>query len=219
MTDTNRERLAAFDDPEVVTRFLALPERERIAVLKHANPMRVTRGIERALALALFIHAGLRLQTLRTLKLDYFRWAHCRECHIYIAPEAMKAGRPHELVLSSEAAALLELYQRNYRDRLPGAAGPYLLPGKNEGTRSKNAMYEAAKTAFKQAGLKAHPHLVRHIIAKICRERDPTSAFAVSRVLGHASLNTTNAHYLGTESKAAGRFVDRLLEIMSRGVV
>ncbi len=53
---------------------------------------------------------------------------------------------------------------------------------------------------------------MRHIFAKICVERDPTAAFAVSRVLGHSSLATTSAHYLGTESKAAGRYIDTLLD-------
>jgi integrase len=33
----------------------------------------------------------------------------------------------------------------------------------------------------------------------------------VSRVLGHTTLDTTMGHYLGTEAKAAGRHMDRLL--------
>ncbi|TVR07176.1 MAG: hypothetical protein EA385_13555, partial [Salinarimonadaceae bacterium] len=125
---------------------------------------------------------------------------------------AMKANRPHEVVLASEAADLLRAFLDWFRSRLPGAEGPWLFPGVDGGARSKNAVYEAVATALKRAGIAGNPHLVRHIIAKICLELDPASAFAVSRLLGHTSLSTTSAHYLGTESKAAGRFVDKLLD-------
>jgi integrase len=53
-----------------------------------------------------------------------------------------------------------------------------------------------------------NPHLFRHVIAKIAVEADPGAYFAVSRVLGHASMTTTMGHYLGTESKAAGKHLD-----------
>ena len=62
-----------------------------------------------------------------------------------------------------------------------------------------------------RAGLEMNVHLFRHAIAKIAVERDPGAYLSVSRVLGHTSLDTTMAHYLGTESKAAGRHLDRLL--------
>ncbi|KAB0269200.1 hypothetical protein [Microvirga brassicacearum] len=42
-------------------------------------------------------------------------------------------------------------------------------------------------------------------------ERDPGAYLAVSPVLGHTSLDTTMAHYLGTEARAAARHLDRLL--------
>ena len=53
--------------------------------------------------------------------------------------------------------------------------------------------------------------IIRHAIAKIVIDRDPGAYLAISRVLGHASLNTTLGHYLGTETKAAARHIDRLL--------
>ena len=49
-----------------------------------------------------------------------------------------------------------------------------------------------------------NPHLFRHAIAKIAVEADPGAYLAVSRVLGHTTLDTTMGHYLGTETKAAG---------------
>jgi integrase len=63
-----------------------------------------------------------------------------------------------------------------------------------------------------RAGLEMNPHLFRHAIAKIAVEADPGAYLAVSRVLGHSTLDTTMAHYLGTEGKAASRHLDRLLE-------
>jgi integrase len=64
---------------------------------------------------------------------------------------------------------------------------------------------------MRRAGLEMNPHLFRHAVAKIAVEADPGAYLAVSRVLGHITLDTTMGHYLGTESKAAGRHVDTLL--------
>ncbi len=79
--------------------------------------------------------------------------------------------------------------------------------------RSKNAFREGIeRDLHRETGLVLHPHLIRHIVAKIAVERDPGAYVAVSRVLGHTTLDTTMAYYLGTETKAAARHIDRLLE-------
>ena len=49
------------------------------------------------------------------------------------------------------------------------------------------------------------------IIAKIIVERDPSMYAAVSRHLGHRSMSTTLASYLGTETAAASRKLNQLL--------
>lgn len=57
-----------------------------------------------------------------------------------------------------------------------------------------------------------NPHLFRHALAKIVIDRDPNAIHVVQQVLGHTTINTTLAHYLGTETKSAGKHLDSLLE-------
>ena len=63
----------------------------------------------------------------------------------------------------------------------------------------------------KRCGLTITPHLFRHATAKILVEKDPAMYAAVSRHLGHRSMSTTLASYLGTETRAAGRRLNRIL--------
>ena len=88
--------------------------------------------------------------------------------------------------------------------------GRICLPAEGQ-PRSKTALSDAIRRGMRRAGLEMNPHLFRHAIAKIAVEDDPGAYLAVSRVLGHTTLDTTMGHYLGTETKAAGRHVDRLL--------
>ncbi len=63
----------------------------------------------------------------------------------------------------------------------------------------------------RHTGLTVSPHLFRHVIAKIVVERDPAMYIAVSRHLGHKSINTTLCSYLGTETRAASRHLHKIL--------
>ena len=64
----------------------------------------------------------------------------------------------------------------------------------------------------RHAGIEVNPHLVRQVIAKFVVERNPEMYVAVSRRLGHKSINTTLGSYLGTETRAASRQINRLLD-------
>ena len=63
----------------------------------------------------------------------------------------------------------------------------------------------------KRAGLLMNPHLIRHAIAKIVVERDPSLYAVVSRQLGHKRMDMTMQSYLGTETRASGRHINKLL--------
>jgi integrase len=216
MTQRNRERLRQFDDTRNVARLLAFPEDQLARARNEKNPMRAAKRTECALAASLMIHCGLRMGTLRALTLVDFSWSRIRYqgvCHLNISKHSMKGNREMEFELPMEVAEIVRTYICEHRKRLPGAAGPFLLPGQNGGKRSRHAIGDMLRRRLlKEAGLVMHPHLFRHAIAKIVVERDPGAYLAVSRVLGHTNLDTTMAHYLGTESKAAARHVDRLLE-------
>jgi integrase len=212
MTDRNRRRLSQFDDPRNVARLLNFPEREVKRALAERNPLRAAKAMERAVAVDLLIHCGLRISALRTLELTDFTWLSSGLSVLTVRAEQSKTGRVQELEFNTDVTARLKDHIAGFRPRLPEADGPYLFPGVNSQARSKTALSDAIRRGMRRAGLEMNPHLFRHTIAKITVEADPGAYLAVSRVLGHTTLNTTMSHYLGTESKAAGRHVDRLLD-------
>jgi integrase len=69
-----------------------------------------------------------------------------------------------------------------------------------------------SKPLLKHAGIKLSPHLYRHIVGKIVAERAPEMLHDLSRRLGHKSINTTYQSYLGTETPAASRRINKLLQ-------
>ncbi|SCY92430.1 tyrosine-type recombinase/integrase [Microvirga guangxiensis] len=212
MTDRNRQRLGQFDDPRNVGRLLTFPEREAKRALTEKNPLRAAKRMERAVAVDLLIHCGLRIGSLRTLEMADFTWLSSGRAVLVVRAERTKTGRPLEFELNPEVTVRLKHHIAAFRSRLPQAEGPFLFPGPSGGPRSQTAMADAIRRGMRQTGLEMNPHLFRHAIAKIAVEADPGAYLAVSRVLGHTTLDTTMGHYLGTESKAAGRHVDRLLD-------
>ena len=216
MAARNRARLRQFDDPRNVAKLLRFPQDQLSRARKERKPDRAAKRVERALAVTLMIYGGLRQATLRQLQLHGdFSWTRPNfegVCHLHVPGEKVKNKRPVERELPAEAAELLRLYLTEYRPRLAGAWGSYLFPGATGGIRSRGQFGVGISEAFRRdTGLALNPHLIRHAIAKIAVERDPGAYLAVSRVLGHTTLDTTLGHYLGTETKAAARHIDRLL--------
>lgn len=216
MSQRNRDLLRQFDDPRNVARLLRFPEKQVKLAKREQNPYRAAKRVERALSVALMISCGLRSGTLRALEIEAeFSWSRPDRsgvCNLSIRPEKTKTGQPLEFELPPDVADLLRLYLKEYRPLLPGSHGAYLLPGQSGGMRSRQAFRDGISRALsKDTGLVMHPHLIRHTIAKIAVEQDPGAYLAVSRVLGHSSLDTTMGRYLGTESKAAARHIDKLL--------
>jgi integrase len=213
MSRRNRDRLEQFDDPEVVQRLLAFPEAEAARARRLSTPARRAKGLERALAVSLLINTGLRLKNLRSLHLD--RNLRRVTGRVFVSFEAseVKNSLDLEFELPIETAALLDEFLTTGRPHLPGHDRcSYLFPGSGGEPRSEAAMRDVVtKGLERQTGIVMNPHLFRHAIAKIVVERDPSLYVAVSRRLGHKSISTTLGAYLGTETRAASRQLNRVL--------
>jgi integrase len=59
--------------------------------------------------------------------------------------------------------------------------------------------------------LRVHPHLFRHLGAKLYLDANPGEYETVRRVLGHRSLQTTIDFYTGLETPAAVRHFDKTI--------
>jgi integrase len=209
----NRDRLEQFDEAAVIRKFLSFPAAEKARGQACRNPIRRAKAMERALAISLLIHTGLRIQNLRTLRLDRnIRWR-ARRVFVELGSAETKNEIELTLDLPPDTVELLECFVAEHRSLLVGHAGPYLFPGKNGGPRSDRAMRVAISEPLKRhAGIEVNPHLFRHVISKIVVERNPEMYVAVSRRLGHKSINTTLGSYLGTETRAASRQINRILD-------
>lgn len=216
----NFERLKQFDEAAMVQRLLNFPEEELGRALALANPIRRTKGVERALAISLAIFTGLRAKNLRQIHLVENVQRRGGRVFVRFNAGETKNRERLELELPSNTINLLDLFLTKHRPLLPGSNGPYLFPGKSGGPRSYSAIRDAiGKALWDHAGIRISPHLYRHVVAKIAIERDPRLAQAVSRRLGHKSINTTYACYLGTEGPAASRAVNQLLSDITTGEV
>ena len=209
----NRERLRQFDDPNNVARLLAFPREEAERGRKLTNPYRAAKCYERAVAVSLLIAACLRIQNLRTIRLDTDLSRSGGRCFLSIPGERVKNGMNLDFELPADTVALIDEYLRTHRPHLRGAEGPYLFPGRDGGPRPYTTISLDIKTSLrKRAGLTMNPHLFRHATAKIVIERDPGLAFVLSRHLGHKTINMTMQAYLGTEGRAAARSIDRVIK-------
>lgn len=216
----NRERLRQFDDQEKVAKLLNFPQEERARGRHLRNPLRAARCMERALAIEILLVCWLRIQNLRTIHLVNNLRVIGKKVFLTFEGHEVKNGRMLDFELPPELAQALAEFRATYRPRLPGASGPYLFPGKDSGARSTSALRNGIEeTLRKNAGLVMNPHLFRHALAKIVVEKDPALYPVVSRHLGHSRLSMTMAHYLGTETRAAGRHLDRLLHEVAADVV
>jgi integrase len=56
-----------------------------------------------------------------------------------------------------------------------------------------------------------HPHLFRHVAAKLFLDAQPGAYEVVRRVLGHRSIETTTGFYTGLETAASVRHFDRTI--------
>lgn len=209
----NRERLRQFDDPKNVARLLVFPREEAERGRKLTNPYRAAKCYERAVAVSLLIETCLRIQNLRTIRLDTDLSRSGGRCFLSIPGERVKNGMNLDFELPADTVALIDEYRRTHRPHLRGAEGPYLFPGQDGGPRPYTTISQDIETSLrKRAGLTMNAHLFRHATAKIVIERDPGLAFVLSRHLGHKSINMTMQAYLGTEGRAAARSIDRVIK-------
>lgn len=213
MTPRNRERLRQFDDPDNIDKLLRFPEQERKRGLTEKNPHRAAKCFERALSVAILIFCGLRIKNLRSINLTTDIHRAANKCFLSIDGSKVKNRQNLEFELPDDVAELMDEFIRNHRPRLAGHEGPYLFPGRDGGPMADNTMrWDIEEALRKRAGLIVNPHLLRHIIAKIVVEQDPALCIAVSRHLGHKRIDMTMAHYLGTETRASARHINRLVQ-------
>jgi integrase len=221
MTEKNRMRLRSFDDPDNVLALLRLPERlMREAESGRHSPRRAALLAQTAIALEILIMAPIRLNNLATLDLDrhLIRPGQARhQLHVVFPESEVKNDVALDYPLPEESVALIECYVTAHRPRLAAPENRALFPGQRAATKSTSMLRsQIAKAVFTYTGLRVHPHLFRHIGAKLHLDHHPGNHSVVSRVLGHKSIDTTMAYYAGMETAAAARYFAKTMTGLRR---
>lgn len=214
LTEKNRKRLMPFNDPDVVQRFLGLPERLAGEVRRNTHKTVVDAvTAQLAVAIAILQAVPIRIQNLASLDLEQHLIDRGNRLYVLIPGEEVKNGRPYQLELPGEVADLIAWYCMDYRDLLLKVPTTALFPGEQGGPKKPSTLGpQITKRVQAYLGVPVNPHLFRHIAAKLYLDRRPGEYALVSRLLNHKSVATTMRAYTGTESVSAARHYQNLVQ-------
>nr|WP_294516637.1 site-specific integrase [uncultured Rhodopila sp.] len=206
MTVTNDDRLMPFEDPATVKRFLEAPERMLADAGKTKIRQKAARLMAMALAYELLVMTLMRIGNLVDIDIDRHIVRVGGLVWLKIPGSEVKNGKPLKFPLPASTVALLDTYLRDHRHHLVTIPTTALFPGrKNEFRDRSNFGAKLKKMVKTYTDLTVHPHLFRHIGAKLYLEHHPGAYEVVRRLLGHSSLEVTTKTYTGTETVAAIR--------------
>lgn len=135
-------------------------------------------SLKEELVVTMLYTLGLRISELANLRLDDIGdgWVRVKG----------KGNKARDIPLIPSTGELIERYREAY------SPGGYLL--ENEGERlSENSLRYSVTKLFKQVGIKATPHQLRHSYATALLNNHARIA-DVSELLGHASMGTTQIY-------------------------
>ena len=207
LTRKNRERLMPFNDPDVVHRFLALPQR-MVDEIKKRNRKTVVDAVNAQIAVAIAIlqAAPMRISNLVGLDLDRHLMAIGNRVYVVLPAEEVKNEQPLQFELPDDTADLLSWYCVEYRPLLVATPTSALFPSRYGEQKERDHFgTQITRRVQKYLGLPINPHLFRHLAAKIYLDRHPGAYGLICRLLGHKSVATTMAFYSGTETASATR--------------
>lgn len=210
----NRERLRQFDLDENVRALLLLPLRIQRQVQATMEPTSEDAlRLMMALAIELLLVAPMRMKNLTSLEVErhlvVVRRGRKSSLHIVIPSEETKTNGAFEMELPEASRRLLDAYLGRYRALHMRGSSPYLFVGAGREHRSSSAFGRAISVfILRETGLKMHPHLFRHLAAKLHLDAHPQQIETVRMVLGHSSTRTTLSSYAEFSSDAAFRAYD-----------
>jgi integrase len=214
LTETNRTRLRPFDERRNVVALLTLPDMLMRQARRQRNVRRGAVRAQLAVAIEILLMAPVRMSNLVKLDIErnLVRPGRSRALHIVIAAEEVKNREPLEYPLPPESVELLERYIGEFRPNLTSRENSALFPGVAGGPKNQAFFGEQiSRTVRAHTGLRVHPHLFRHIAAKLFLDANPGAYEVVRRVLAHRSIDTTTGFYTGLETPAAVRHFDKTI--------
>jgi integrase len=221
LTSRNRARLRPLDDPQIALALVQLPAKLLALAEREPRPKRAARLAQTAVMIEILLMAPVRIGNLASLDIDRHLVRPSRSgsaLHIVIEGSEVKNAHPLEFPLPPQSVALLERYLTAFRPALATDGVTALFPGRTNVCKHGNTLRaQITQAVFTHTGIRVHPHLFRHVAAKLYLDANPGAYEVVRRVLGHRSIATTTGFYSGVETAAAVRHFDATILRLREG--
>ncbi|WP_312505952.1 tyrosine-type recombinase/integrase [Lysinibacillus sp.] len=121
-----------------------------------------------------------------------------------------KGGKYRQIPLRKDVLQVIEHYLQNERTTNPKSVdSPYLLVSQRAPKMHRDAVRRWLEQVGEQLGYHIHPHMLRHTFCTRLLKNGVEIA-TVSKLAGHANLNTTMKHYINISKAEKQDAVDRL---------
>lgn len=224
-TSKNADRLRQFEAPDVLHNWFQLPERllqrsEHVRIKTKTVTPRMIADVQSAVALALLQALPMRGSNLARLRIgNHPHIIFSRQgANLLIRGEEVKNRQDLSARIGGRALSILLLYATRYLPDIKRRTGahednPFLFPARGMRGKTLVTISENIKSrAWALCGLRLNLHLLRHLAAKIIADRAPREIDAISGLLGHAQLETTQRFYLTPDKSAVRNRYRRLVD-------
>ena len=214
LTEKNRNRLMPFNDAALTDRFLSLAQDLWSTATACCSPAARSRQRETAIALELLTFCPIRRKNLAEIHVERDLQRHGPgNVVLSLQSHQTKTGRAISFVLPDHLVGWIDTHLRDRAGVLcpPGVA--WLFP-RRDGSDSmvpSTLGSRISEVILTQTGLKVHPHLYRHLSAKLMLKANPGHYELVRRILGHAETSTTWETYVGLEGDDATRLLSEIV--------
>lgn len=212
MGPRHAKRLRQFNDPVKMLAWYEMPGKLEARVrarLKAYRRLRlqdckdlavaVVYGISRSTAIRPENYAELRISGTR--KNMFLPTHHRAEGYIHIDWTEVKNYNDIDIVLPPETVRLIELWREHARPVVAKAVGaapdnPFLFPAEGMKNRSEGELNDAFVARNRRyGGFVLNLQCQRHMTAKVVLDTDPSKMALVQVLLGHKTIETTQAYY------------------------
>lgn len=214
LTEKNRQRLMPFNDADLTDGLLSLAQ-ELWSTAKACRNS-ATRALQRetAIALEMLTFCPIRRKNLAEIHVERDLQRHgTGNVVLNLQADQTKTGRAISFVLPDHLVGWIDAHLRDRAGVLcpPGVA--WLFPMRDgTGSMAPTALgTRISKVIRTHTGLMVHPHLFRHLSAKLMLKANPGHYELVRRVLGHAETSTTWETYVGLEGEDATRLLSEIV--------
>jgi integrase/recombinase XerD len=129
-----------------------------------------------------------------------------------------KSKRPLEYEIPPDMSERIDLYLAQFRCCLPGAKAHDGLWASNKGRpMDDGTIYDMVRRRTRDAfGFPVNLHRFRAAAGALWSIHDPANVRGVKDLLGHASFDTTEGHYITAQSRVAGRALAHVVDTLRK---